>query len=296
MRPTTVITGLLGFGLVGLTTVPPASGAPPENAVRALVGRWVEVQNTQNLAEYAKLYSEKFTGVRKSGDKEVRFDHKSWMADRARMFKKPFKVSIDSLDVKPGPNGFEVGFSQNWESSTYADTGWKTMRIVDEGGTLRIVEEAMKYSEKQIATPKTFVELLAKTDGVAPSWFDEVALTRSANGFAFSFVRELGEGGDERYSGSYRADGTLETVTQELSYWEHSMGPENRSFEGTLTRSFSADGKPQQVSGKIRISKLKNKKVISDRKITKVPSADTEYFSTKLPPLKVPPELLKPQQ
>lgn len=183
------------FALVALVCASPAGGAAAEANVRALVTGWVELQNARSFPEYAKLYSEKFTGVRKSGDKEVRFDHKSWLADRGRMFKKPFKVSIESLEVKPGPDGYQVGFLQKWESSSYADSD--------------------------------------------PSEFGEVTFTRSANGYDFAFVRELGEGGDERYTGSYRGDGTLETVTQEMEYFEHSMGPANRHICRAPTPSIS---------------------------------------------------------
>lgn len=281
------------LALIALAWVSPAGAAVSETEIRALVGRWVDCQNAQDFAAYAKLYSKSFKGVRKSGDREVRLDYASWLADRGRMFKRPFKVSIENLEVKAGPGGPEVDFLQKWESSSYADRGWKTLRIVEEDGGPKIVEERMTSSEKQIATPRTFAELLAKTEGVAPSWFEDVTLKRSAKGFDFSFVRSQGEGGDESYSGSYRSDGTLDTVTQEVDYDEHSMGPANRQFTGTLTRRYSPEGKLLQVTGNLRIQKLKTGKVTSNRKITTLSGEDAEHFGTKLPPLKVPRELLR---
>ncbi len=261
--------------------------------VEKLLADWVSSQNHQNFEEYSKLYGANFKGTKKVGKETFDFDRKDWLEDRAKMFKKKFSVVIDSLRIQDAAVGFHVGFFQKWESKSYSDRGWKDLKVVDEGGSARIVEERMKYSEKTIATPKTFQELLAKTEEVDISWIEQLKLTPSEKGVEFSFVRSLGEGGEETYSGLYRNDGTLAHVTQAVEYLEHSMGSGNRNIKGKLTREYSSLGKLEKVDGEEKIENIESGKILENRKIVKLTEKVKDNFDIKLPPLKAPVELLK---
>jgi len=129
---------------------PPAAGAPiAEGDVRALVDRWLTAQNSGDLAAYDKLFAARFTGIRRSGPRTVRFDRAGWMKDRARMFGKPTSMTVAISDVRiriVDPTAL-VSFTQTFAQGNYKDAGPKQLLIVREAGVPKIAGEFMMRSE-----------------------------------------------------------------------------------------------------------------------------------------------------
>ena len=79
-----------------------AVGTPlAEGDARGVVDGWLAAQNAGDLAAYDKLYAARFTGIRRSGPRTVRFDRAGWMRDRARMFGKPMTVAKPDRTQSP---------------------------------------------------------------------------------------------------------------------------------------------------------------------------------------------------
>lgn len=113
---------------------------------RAVVDKWLAAQNGGDFAAYEKLYARKFTGVRRSGAREVSLDRTGWMRDRQRMFQKPMKVAATDVRVAATPATARVLLTQEWESGSYHDRGPKQLVIVREDGAARIAREEMLSS------------------------------------------------------------------------------------------------------------------------------------------------------
>lgn len=142
--------------LPGTTNTPGVGAVPtrvekkptllPRQAVQDLVKRWLAAQNQGDFAAYSALYGDAFRGVRRSGKKTVRLDRSGWLADRQRMFKRPMKVALSSLEIAVGPGQARVGFVQDWASGKYHDVGPKVMVVASTASGLRIVGEEMLSS------------------------------------------------------------------------------------------------------------------------------------------------------
>jgi ketosteroid isomerase-like protein len=115
--------------------------------VQAVVDKWLAAQNAGDLAAYDKLFAARFTGVRRSGPRTVRFDRTGWMRDRGRMFKKPMTVGISDVKVRAGGATALVSFKQTFAQGNYKDEGPKELVIVREAGLLKITSEKMLRSE-----------------------------------------------------------------------------------------------------------------------------------------------------
>ena len=141
--------------LVGLLvcTVARADIANNEHApeVRALVDAWRKAQNDGDFAAYQALYAARFTGVRRSGPRTLRFDRAGWMRDRQRMFGKKMSVDVDKLAVASAGSTARATFVQSFAQGSYRDSGEKQLVLVREGGALRIAQEEMLAS--RVAAP-----------------------------------------------------------------------------------------------------------------------------------------------
>ena len=130
--------------------------------------------------------------------------------------------------------------------------------------------------------------------GLNPGWSEMVGKEMKSDApKTFKEVLAQVEGGDEKYSGHYRKDGSLDDVTQMLDSSSESMGPANKHIIGKLYRSYSHDGKIKSISGNVRFEYLETEKTADDFKITKSTDEAVENFDIKLPPLSVPAGLLK---
>ncbi|MDH5641081.1 MAG: nuclear transport factor 2 family protein [Nitrospira sp.] len=128
-------------------SVPDAAPVLTEQAVTALVDRWLAAQNAGDFSAYSALYSETFTGVLRTGGQAKELDHDGWLASRKRMFERAMEVGADDLQVslQDGTHAM-IRFVQRWASGRYRDYGPKTMTVVVEQGVLRISREEMLES------------------------------------------------------------------------------------------------------------------------------------------------------
>ncbi len=125
----------------------PARAAKVEPAAAgALVDAWLAAQNGGDFAAYEALYARRFEGIKRAGPRTTRFDRAGWVADRARMFKKPMKVTADDRKVSAAGALAVVTFTQTWSSGKFEDRGPKQLLLVEEGGGLRIAREEMLAS------------------------------------------------------------------------------------------------------------------------------------------------------
>jgi hypothetical protein len=118
----------------------------PEAEVRAVVDKWLLAQNGGDFAAYDKLFAARFTGIRRSGPRTVRFDRAGWMRDRARMFKKPMTVGISEVKIRAGGVSARVTFTQTFAQGNYRDTGPKQLVVIREAGAAKIASEKMLRS------------------------------------------------------------------------------------------------------------------------------------------------------
>lgn len=108
------------------------------------VRKWLSAQNKGDFKAYERLYADRFTGIRRSGQRTVPMNRSRWMADRAKMFVKPMRVDIDELMVVPANTLTRVTFVQTWSSRTYKDKGHKQMFLIrDSSGGIKISQEEM---------------------------------------------------------------------------------------------------------------------------------------------------------
>ena len=113
---------------------------------RAVVDRWLAAQNAGDLAAYEALFASRFTGVRRSGPRTVRFDRAGWLRDRKRMFAKPMAVDVTDVSVHASGTAALVSFTQAFAQGTFRDSGPKQLVIVREAGALKIASEQMLQS------------------------------------------------------------------------------------------------------------------------------------------------------
>lgn len=123
-----------------------------EASIKTSVEAWASSQNSGDFAAYERLYAARFTGVKRVGSFERRFDRAGWLRDRQAMFKKPVSVQVTELRVLSAEGPVVVEFQQTWSSGAYRDVGRKRLQLVDEGG-LKITTESLLDSA--IATPKS---------------------------------------------------------------------------------------------------------------------------------------------
>lgn len=126
--------------------------------MRALLTSWEAAQNAGDFDGYGRLYAARFTGIRRSGPRERRFDREGWMDDRRSMFAHPMQVTASDVRVTLAGGTASIEFTQSFTEGTYHDEGPKQLVVVREGSALRIAREEMLRStlttvpdEQQIA-------------------------------------------------------------------------------------------------------------------------------------------------
>jgi len=115
----------------------------------AFIERWLVAQNAGRFEYYSALYHPSFSGVRRTGNKRRQLSRDLWLADRANMFKKPMKVSIEEVTVdeeKSHSSRSTIRFVQRWSSGSYGDVGRKVMRISGQGSSMAIDQEELLES------------------------------------------------------------------------------------------------------------------------------------------------------
>ncbi len=118
----------------------------PEEAVRAVVDRWLSAQNAGKFEDYEKVFAERFEGTKRVGSRTHSYDRKSWLEDRKNMFKKDFTVKVDDLQIASSGTSAVVQFKQTWTSATFQDEGPKRLIVVKGKDGLEIAKEEMLNS------------------------------------------------------------------------------------------------------------------------------------------------------
>lgn len=113
---------------------------------QALVDAWLQAQNKGDFEAYQKLYAQRMTGVRRSGEVAKSFARPGWLADRRRMFAKQMQVTASEVQITAGPTA-AVQFSQQFASGNFSDVGPKRLVLVREAGEVRIAREEMLASQ-----------------------------------------------------------------------------------------------------------------------------------------------------
>ena len=92
---------------------PPVAELVPAE-VRAVIDAWLRAQNEGDFAAYERLYAPRFTGIRRSGPRERRFDRAGWIADRQAMFRASMQVATRDVTVDPGAGVAMVRLTQEF--------------------------------------------------------------------------------------------------------------------------------------------------------------------------------------
>jgi len=139
-----------------------------ENEVDAFIERWFAAQNKGSFSDYAKMYSKRFVGIRRSGVTTKMLDHDAWMKERKRMFRQKMLVSGGVLKIKLSGTTASVRFEQTWESSFYKDKGVKLVNLALENGKLKIIREELLSSKVIQSSEGQDSELSTITTGTSP--------------------------------------------------------------------------------------------------------------------------------
>ena len=79
-----------------------SSGGAP-TPVEAVLSTWCEAQTSGDLEAYSALYAKEFKGIKRSKKRKAKtYDHKAWLKDRGKMFKKPLHVDCRAPKVIMG--------------------------------------------------------------------------------------------------------------------------------------------------------------------------------------------------
>ena len=115
--------------------------------VYALVDRWLAAQNRGDFPGYERLYARELRGIKRVGERVTVMDRAAWLADRARMFRKPMIVAGDERVIRISGAYALVELTQRFTQGKFMDRGRKQLLLELDGGELRIVEEEMLNSE-----------------------------------------------------------------------------------------------------------------------------------------------------
>ena len=69
------------------------------------------------------MYADSFFGVKRAGTRVRQFSLKGWLADRGKMFRRPFSVKISNLAIGGSPDRAIANFTQEWQSAKFRDEG-----------------------------------------------------------------------------------------------------------------------------------------------------------------------------
>jgi hypothetical protein len=119
----------------------------PEAELKALLDAWLAAQNQGKFDAYGALYAEKFYGIKRVGNREVRYDRAGWLSDREKMFQKPMKVEARAPRFGASSTSADVELTQSFSSGKFSDVGPKRLLVVREAGKLKIAQEEMLRSE-----------------------------------------------------------------------------------------------------------------------------------------------------
>ncbi|RII29601.1 MAG: nuclear transport factor 2 family protein [Geobacter sp.] len=118
-----------------------------EADVKTFLNEWLAAQNTGSYSNYAAIYADNFTGIRRTGTSTYNLNRENWLKDRKKMFKKKMVVEATDPEIKLAGTTASVKFEQTWASGTYKDKGDKLLNLALENGKLKITREEMLFSK-----------------------------------------------------------------------------------------------------------------------------------------------------
>jgi hypothetical protein len=118
-----------------------------EKEVKSFLNDWLATQNTGSYSNYSAMYSERFTGIRRSGSHTYNLNRDAWLEDRKLMFKKKMTVNTKNPEIKLSGTTASVKFEQIWESGSYKDKGDKLLNLIIENGKIKIAREELLSSK-----------------------------------------------------------------------------------------------------------------------------------------------------
>ncbi|WOK04299.1 hypothetical protein RT717_14560 [Imperialibacter roseus] len=117
---------------------------------------WVKSQNQGDFEKYKSFYAASFSGVKRAGANEYKYDVKGWLKDRERMFQKEMNVEARYLLINYHQAPYRVNFQQLWQSGSFSDYGPKLVKIDSVDGKLKIVSEEMLTSRVMATSNDTY--------------------------------------------------------------------------------------------------------------------------------------------
>jgi tetratricopeptide (TPR) repeat protein len=108
----------------------------PKAQIERTLRAWSEAWSARDPEAYLAFYSTQFKVPAGT-------DFATWSQERKTRITRPefIKVSIDRLKIKLKGDSAQVSFNQRYESNIVKDSGKKTVVLVREGSTWKIVEE-----------------------------------------------------------------------------------------------------------------------------------------------------------
>lgn len=165
------------------------AGDLSEQEVLTFLKEWLSAQNSGSYSNYATMYSNSFTGIKRSGSSMSKLNHDAWLKDRKKMFNKKMVVEANNLEVNVSGTTATIKFEQTWESGTYKDKGSKLLNLATENGKLKIIREDMLFSEvvtqkykAKISSDSTnIITFKEKTDSLEPDYISKFTSIESKN-------------------------------------------------------------------------------------------------------------------
>ena len=138
--------------LPGPSAAPPSSPAGRSDhaaedvEIRGFIDAWQRAQNELRFDDYSALYADRFSGLKRVGDRVFQFDRGRWLADRKPMFRPGLRVEVSDLAIHRATAAATVTFVQHFSLPAYRDEGKKLLVIARTPAGRRIVREELLTS------------------------------------------------------------------------------------------------------------------------------------------------------
>lgn len=116
---------------------------------------WVNSQNTGDFNRYKSFYAHTFSGIKRAGENEYRYDAEGWLHDRQKMFNREMNVEARFILINYHQAPFRINFQQLWQSGSFSDYGPKLVVIDSVDGQLKIISEEMLASQLKATSNNT---------------------------------------------------------------------------------------------------------------------------------------------
>lgn len=88
-----------------------------EAEVKAFLETWLSAQNTGSFTDYTAMYAGTFFGVKRSGERTLRFNREKWLQDRKRMFRNKMTVAANNVQIATSSFSATIRFEQTYIDS-----------------------------------------------------------------------------------------------------------------------------------------------------------------------------------